>query len=279
MYGGIVSSTCRHGFSLGSNTCLGCSYDKNYKKCKHNQIESNCRLCNINKYKTVQKVCQHWNSITDECYSCEREKKRLNHFQHETIKLNENNLFNDTNTMKDYTNPYNINKNYPQTVNNNRTNIEAKNEISGRENNNRTNDMINGNINSFMKRSLETLDFIENNNNQNLWHNPIINNSFPNFYFSNDDNHNTTMGISTRGGRKLDDTNFNNNLHLQRSMLQPDFRQGNRFYEDKPSNTRRDSYRGIGNQNVLKFQDQTKKMYNDLNYTKAYDTAAGINRG
>ena len=68
-------------------------------------------------------------------------------------------------------------------------------------------------------------------------------------------------------------------LHLKRSMLQPDLRQGNRFYEIKPENTRRENHRGIGNENARKFQNQTEEMYKDMNWSKSYDIAAGINRG
>jgi hypothetical protein len=124
-----------------------------------------------------------------------------------------------------------------------------------------------------MNRSLDTINFMKNNA-QNMWSNPIINNSFIQSQGGNLEN--STYGITTRGNRKLD---YKEDLHLRRSMLQPDFRQGNRFYEFKPENTRRESYRDAGNKSAQEFQNQTQQMFNDMNYTKAYDQAAGMNRG
>lgn len=270
--------TCSHGNLIENNNCWACSYNNNYKQCNHNILENKCNICKWNKSNistNTSNICQHWIPVSKKCYICEREKKRLSHFQNETIKLNENNFFGEKSQFHNYINPNTTNKTYPKTENDNIHN--ARREISGRDFNNRTKDMNNNNINSFMRRSLETVGFIENNN-KNIWQTSLINNSFPNIPISNV-NENSHLGISTRGTRKLDSTDFNNNLHLRRSMLQPDFRQGNRFYEDKPFNTRRDSYRDVGNQNAKKFQDQTKQMYSEMNYTKAYDKAAGINRG
>ena len=284
----IQQPRCSHGIIIGSNECWGCSYNKGFKQCCHNELESKCKICKWNQSCEQNKMCQHWVPVTDNCYICEREKKRQNHFHNETIKLQDNNFFEDRITqLKDYVNPNDVHKTYPMTINENMenknlgnesTNIE-KTEISGRGQNNRTKDSINGNINSFMKRSLDTIGFIEHNNNKNIWCNPISNNSFPNVHISDNDIDNIYLGISTRDRRKLDNTDFNSNLHLRRSMLQPDFRQGNRFYEEKPTNTRRESFRDLGNQNAQKFQTQTEQMYREMNYTKAYDNAAGINRG
>ena len=237
-------------------------YDKNLKKCYHNKIESNCKIC---KWKTINKsncteMCPHWISIHEKCYVCERENKRKKYFHNNNIKIKETKNFVDIN-RNEYINPNDINKKYPSMSENYKTKDNEKN------------------INSFMKRSLDTINFIQRNNNSNIWANPIANSSFPSVHISNKEIENTYLGISTRGSRKLDNTDFNNDLHLRRSMLQPDFRHGNRFYENKPTNTRRESYRRLGNENVRKFQDQTEKMYKEMTYTKAYDKAAGINRG
>ena len=80
--------------------------------------------------------------------------------------------------------------------------------------------------------------------------------------------------MNTRKTKKTNECD----LHLKRSMLQPDFRHGNRFYEIKPTNTRRENYKGIGNDNARKFQDQTEEMYKSMNWSKAYDNVAGIGR-
>ncbi len=128
------------------------------------------------------------------------------------------------------------------------------------------------NINSFMDRSLATVNFIKENNNKNIWFNPIVNTTCPKFNIINNKFENNNIGINTRGSRKL---NVNDNLHLNRSMMLPDFRHGNRFFEFKPQNSRRETYRDIGNKNVIKFQNQTQQMFQNQDYTKAYDTAYG----
>lgn len=128
------------------------------------------------------------------------------------------------------------------------------------------------NINSFMDRSLDTVNFIKENNNKNIWFNPIVNTTCPKFNIINNKIENNNIGIDTRGNRKL---NVNDNLHLNRSMMLPDFRHGNRFFEFKPQNSRRETYRDIGNKNAIKFQNQTQQMFQNQDYAKAYDTAYG----
>jgi hypothetical protein len=161
-----------------------------------------------------------------------------------------------------YIDPNNLNLNYPQTQNREDTKFNC------REQNNRS---LN-NVNSFMNRSLDTVKFIEKNNNKNIWFNPIVNTTCPKFNIVNNNFENINLGINTRGNRKL---NMNDNLHLNRSMMMPDFRQGNRFFEFKPENSRRETHRDIGNKNVMKFQNQTQQMFQNQDYAKAYDTAYG----
>ena len=283
-------SVCSHGIILGSGECWGCAYDKGFKQCIHNELESNCKICkwkqpstlNSPYAQTTKRMCPHWVSINEECYVCERYKERKKYFHNGNVKIRESSNFFGGRIVNptDYVNPDDKNKKYPSTANRDNFNDvsltrEAKTDYTGRGENNRTKN----NINSFMSRSLDTVGFIENNNNKNIWSNPIANNSFPTVHISDNEIENTYLGISTRDNRKLDNTDFNSDLHLRRSMLQPDFRQGNRFYEDKPTNTRRDNYRRIGNENARKFQNQTETIYKEMNYTKAYDQAAGINRG
>ena len=152
------------------------------------------------------------------------------------------------------------------------TNNREDTKFNCREQNNRTNNSVIDNKNSFMNRSLESVKFIEENNNKNIWYNPIVNSSCPKFNIVNNKFENTHVGINTRGNRKL---NVNDNLHLNRSMMLPDFRHGNRFFEFKPENSRRETYRDIGNKNVIKFQNQTQRMFQNQDYAKAYDTAYG----
>ena len=182
---------------------------------------------------------------------------------------------NQINESKEYLNPNNMNISYPNVTNEWKNENVNNADNNCREQNNRTKM---GNINSFMERSLQNVNFIDSNNSKNIWSNPIANNSFPNFYTTDcnsiDNDDINYLGMNTRKTKKTNECD----LHLKRSMLQPDFRHGNRFYEIKPTNTRRENYKGIGNDNARKFQDQTEEMYKSMNWSKAYDNVAGIGR-
>ena len=266
-------------------------------KCLHNNIENNCFLCNqIKKVNSQSKqVCKHWIPLNENCYVCKREKEREKLFNNSNVNGNINttpsngtnnqfggeiktnpNFFNDQILQtSDYMNPENSQKKYPTTSNRDSNNANNANNASSLRK-----DDKNGKVNSFMQRSLDTFGFIENNNSKNIWSNPIANNSFPSAHISNNEsNESNYLGVSTRGNRKLGNTESNTDFHLKRSMLQPDFRSGNRFFEYKPTNTRRDSYKDLGNENARKFQNQTEQLFNEMDHTKAYDQAAGINRG
>ena len=297
----FTKSICLHGINLIDNNCWACSYNKNYKKCYHNIIESECNICkwkeiqylqnnqvqqnqNVLSKKNSQGVCVHWIPLTNDCYICNKENERKKHFHNSNFKISDsNNFFDDQiSQLNNYINPDSSNKQYSKLENStnssfyNTSSNDTSKEISGREINNRSKET---NVNSFMKRSLDNLGFIETNNSKNIWYNNIANSSFPNTHISENNIESNYLGITTRGSRKLDDTNFNGDLHLRRSMIQPDIREGNRFFEFKPTNTRRESFRNIGNESAIKFQNQNEEMYKKMNYTQAYDTAAGINRG
>ena len=247
------------------------------KVCNHNNPinGSTCWSCEVESQSNVGK-CPHWIPINKICYICQRENVRREQFYSGNVNSEKNSFFGKTimgstnspvSIGNDYIDPSNRNNTYPQTVNDAVSNCR---DLNNRSKNDGTN--------SFMSRSLETVNFIENNNSKNIWSNPIINSSFPTTAGGGEAD-NIYMGINTRGARKMDTTDFNQDLHLRRSMLQPDTRQGNRFFEFKPTNTRRESYRDVGNQNAQKFQTQTEELYQKMNYTQAYDNAAGINRG
>jgi hypothetical protein len=298
----ITNPVCNHGIKLSDNTCWACTYDKKHKKCFHNIIESECNTCKWNQIplqqhpkvqqhnqkvpqeNKLQGKCSHWISLSDDCYICNREKERKKHFHNSNVKISESNSFFDDRISKlsNYVNPDSSNKKYSKLENSitgssyNTSINDTSKEIFGRELNNRSKET---NVNSFMKRSLDTVGFMETNNSKKIWSNPIVNSSFPTTHISENDIENNYLGVTTRGHRKLDDTNFNGDLHLRRSMLQPDLRQGNRFFEFKPTSTRRESFRNVGNESAIKFQNQTEELYKEMNYTKSYDYAAGINRG
>ena len=228
--------------------------------------------------------CNHNISIGTKCWGCVYQNNSHD-FKDKNIKANpivNKNISNYTETnlkknpkdvgnffeqniiqSKQYISP-NINPVYPSVINewkpeNSLINLQGSTSNCIEQNNRK-------NItreNLFMERSVQSIPFI--NNSKNIQSHQISDS------FQND----TNLGINTRSLRKMDDCD----LHLKRSMMQPDIRHGNRFYEIKPTNTRRDNYRGIGNENVMKFQNQTEKMYRDMNLSKSYDIAAGMNRG
>lgn len=112
----------------------------------------------------------------------------------------------------------------------------------------------------FMKRSLENLQFMQNNNKQNIWTNPISDGSFPKTHIHNPFMESIHKGVGTRQIRKISDSRSNNDLHLKRSLIQPDYRFGNRFMEYKPSDTR-NSNKNIGNQYANKYQQQSNELF------------------
>lgn len=263
-----VLKKCNHTNTSNTGMCWDCLYQKSFNRCLHNNNTLDCHLCKLklsNENKT--KTCKHWVPINIECYICTKQKQQTNSFNH---------------NLNNYVNPENINNRF-SNINNGRNfdnKFKSQSDIASRDINNRERDS-DGNINGFMKRSLETLGFIEENNNKNIWYNPISNTSIPtnkSFKMENLNILNKNCGINTRNNRKLDSYEDNSDLHLKRSLLQPDFREGNRFYEYKPTNTRRDSFRDINNQNARDFQCQSEKFYKDMDYTNAYDNAAGMNR-
>jgi len=98
------------------------------------------------------------------------------------------------------------------------TNNREDTKFNCREKNNKTNNSVIDNKNSFMNRSLESVKFIEENNNKNIWYNPMVNTSCPKFNIVNNKFENTHVGINTRGNRKL---NVNDNLHLKNLGPEP----------------------------------------------------------
>ena len=149
---------------------------------------------------------------------------------------------------KEYINPEKVNKNYNK--------IDKKVEQSK-------------NIGSFMKRSLDAKNFITENNSKNIWENPMVYSSSihtPNIERKDD----IYKGLTTRKEKKINIKN-NEDMFLKRSMLGNDFRHGNRFYEMKPTNTRTFTYRENGNENAIKFQNQTQRLFNDSSYFDAYN--------
>ena len=283
MYLNKLEQKCEHGILLENSTCWACKYIKNQQKCYHNKIENDCHECVSQKTQDIFKFHRNNKTNPNNLQKTIHSSIPSNNISKKDTRLMNNFNIRDINdfcenklvTSNEYLNPNNIQKVYPNVTNEWKNEKINSSENNCREKNNRTKM---GNTNSFMERSLQSVNFIDNNNSKNIWSNPISN-SFPNFNINDcntlDSDESTYLGINTRNSRKMDDCD----LHLKRSMLQPDLRQGNRFYEIKPENTRRENHRGIGNENARKFQNQTEEMYKDMNWSKSYDIAAGINRG
>jgi len=155
-------------------------------------------------YYSNSTTCPHWIPISQECYACARHKKREeNKFVNCTVQQN--------------TSKNNKRYNHMDTI------FKNNNEYIDPNNSNRlphTNNTSNNN-NNLIDR------FLDINNRNDV----IQSSDLPNVNF---------YGIDTRNNNSKKDTLSRNsyNLHLMRSMIQPDNRYGNRFYEYKPSGTR-----------------------------------------
>ena len=212
-------------------------------------------------------VCQHRNPIgIVHCNICSNKKK--NNFNHNKYKSeaniphkykseanvpqeykNQNSFTNQFTKFSGYINPNNTKPFYPNIIKRSRIGI-------GRDDTKRANyenDL-------FMKRSLENFQFMQNNNKQNIWTNPISDGSFPKTHIHNPFMESIHKGVGTRQIRKINDYGSNNDLHLKRSLIQPDYRMGNRFMEYKPSDTR-NSNKNIGNQYANKYQQQSNELF------------------
>lgn len=99
----------------------------------------------------------------------------------------------------------------------------------------------------------------EKNNRTSYTNNSFIHRSMDIFSNTNTISYNSSsFGISTRGNRKIGEIDDKNHLH--RSFVQPDTRCGNRFFEHKPTMTRNNHTRDIGNQQASQFQQQTQEI-------------------
>tara|TARA_A100001015_G_C14594662_1_gene558083 strand:+ start:90 stop:563 length:474 start_codon:yes stop_codon:yes gene_type:complete len=145
-------------------------------------------------------TCPHWIPITQECYACIRDKKRAdNRFVNCSIKpKNKNKSFHET----DYIDDIFINNNEYINPDNYRRQI-----YTNKPNNQNS---INTNNRYFDTNITQSLDLPASN-----------------FY-----------GADTRNNNIKKQYKNSNNLHLRRSMIQPDKRYGNRFYEYKPHSSR-----------------------------------------
>ncbi len=130
---------------------------------------------------------------------------------------------------------------------------------------------IKNEMGSFMERSLDTFSFIQNNNSQNIWENSLINSTSISSSNNSNIEDNIHLGMITRKPKKNEFNAKNEDLHLKRSILNTNFMHGNRFYEIKPTNSRRHNYRDIGNEHIRQNQSETKELLKQNKYGDAYN--------
>jgi len=284
------------------------------KTCPHGiAVRFDCYQCAFNQVRQAQQgVCSHWIPKGQPCYACERQKGRENPFTERPYipvdpKRAQNNcqpnqefmqqqLGSDQSrfgnqmlpSMVGYTHPDDPNRDFPQPVNTvgggrYRPPADPRRAMSsGREQTQRSRNE--GPVMGYaMDRSLDESKFMQEQQGH-MWGNPLIRRNFPSPMEQKlepqEEQTITNYGVSTRKSRKIDPSGRNENIFLNRSMVQPDMRHGNRFYEympqtDRVSGQRRESDNMMANQ----FQQQSAQMYSEMDYQRAFDTGAAVGRG
>lgn len=126
----------------------------------------------------------------------------------------------------------------------------------------------------FMKRSLAMAEVLPPSGYQGYWGqvtNPVVrqNQPVPDPYQA------PMSGISSRRPeRKVNKAGQNEDLFLRRSVIQPDMRYGNRFYEMKPEESRTGSHRSDINTRTNTWQQDSVPLYQDKN--RAFDADGGF---
>ncbi len=274
------------------------------KTCLHGMgLQYNCALCQFERAKASQSgVCSHWILKSDYCYACQRTKQRSNpfqkfnqkdkfqqkqpsyssthhslpkqknyhptqpHYEKKTERFNPmgNRMFpqHHVGTVdpvgqkipQGYTHP-DVPQKYPQVSNwgNQQTRNKTHRATYKKEP-----------MGAFMNRSLETVDILSQQNPKSWSHN-----SWGQFR-GNSQQQGSLMdyhqGVNTRGNHRTENMRKQQDLFLQRSLVQPDIRVGNRFFEEKPSDTRRARFSTISNQRSQTRQQQS--VYQS-NYSRA----------
>lgn len=89
-------------------------------------------------------------------------------------------------------------------------------------------------------------------------------------------NVNAHAGLNTRSERKLGQGTDLQNMWLERSMVQPDMRFGNRFYEHLPQGTRKERS-STSNTRAQERQDASR-VYENRDYSESFDRGAQVGR-
>jgi hypothetical protein len=269
--------------------------------------------------KSQQGVCSHWIPKGQYCYACTRTKDRKNPFtERPYIPVNEQrpqstfgqsqNFFQQQlkgNPSSNPNDPYSHQMNpsyegytnadqpkgaFPKPVNSvgggrfHPTTDPRRSMRTGRESTHRsqyTQRTGESDMGVFMDRSIDDSKFLAEQNKGQLWGNPLIKRNFPSpmdtkMVPTPTDSHG---GVSSRASRKVDSAGRNEDMFLRRSMVQPDMRHGNRFYEIMPDTDRRASYRQSDNVRSTQFQQQSAQMHSNHDFRQAYASGASVGRG
>jgi hypothetical protein len=121
-------------------------------------------------------------------------------------------------------------------------------------------------IGFFLDRSLDDSKFMVHQKQGDMWGNPLIKRNFP----PPGEVVDSPNGINSRPGRKIESMGNNEDFFLKRSLVQPDMRHGNRFYEIMPESDRKEPLRQEDNANVKRFQEQSRQFYENYDFRRVY---------
>lgn len=264
-------------------------------------------------------VCPHWVPRNQHCYACQRLDSRKDPFtqrpyipvrneklQADSVpgyddffrqqQVGSNDIYSPqvTASFQGYVNPNSDNRDFPKPINSvgggryHPSTDPRRAVASGRDATHRSSYRSEHDGNSmglFMARSIDESNFISTQKSNEMWGNPLIKRNFPTEQkkIENPEPINSSSsshaGINSRASRKIDSAGTNEDLFLRRSMIQPDMRHGNRFFEIMPDSDRRESYRQSDNMRNAQFQQDTATLYKTQDFKKAFDTGASVGRG
>lgn len=287
------------------------------KVCLHGiSLRFDCYQCAFDKAKQEQPgVCSHWIPKNQPCSACHRLKYRENpftqrphipvsnpsHLSYNPYSLQSNLAYrtkSDSNSnsnsnfmtssmtpsMTGYVSPGESKQDFPQPVNTvgggpyHPPTDPRRSSMSSREQPHRAQYGM-SNVGVFMERSLEQSNFVQHQNKNQMWGNPILQQNFPSPLEEKFEHSEPIpyMGISSRSSKKIDSKN-NEDFFINRSLIQPDMRRGNRFYEIMPSSGRKEPLRNSDNGRVDQFQQQQASMFQQMDYATAFQKGAGMGR-
>lgn len=254
---------------------------QNEKSCPHGiSLRFDCYQCAFDTVRKNNSVCPHWISKSQPCYVCQRQSKE-SFTQKPHIPINQPTMYPQQQnsefvqqqiqrqsdyqmlpSLPNYTHP-DSKRDYPTPIN---TDLKDPRRMMsvGRSDTKR--------VGYSMGRHLEESSFLQNQQN-NMWGGSMVEQMFP-----RPEKSDTHMAVGTRGDKKLDFSGRNENIFLNRSMVQPDMRYGNRFFEIKPESDRQSGRRDEENNGVNRFQHQNNELFGQKDFRQAFDGGAMMGR-